>query len=69
MKYKFLARFYYIIGDISWRIFATFDRCFLRVFIPYFFWEWYQICMLRSITYDKKAGFTIWKTLEDIYKK
>lgn len=57
LYYTTLAYLFYYLGDVFWRIPASFS-CHL-----------YHNCMLLSIKYDGLSGNKIWKAPEEQYNK
>jgi len=66
LYYKFLALFFYCLGDISWKIICWTDWSEItRKLIAGPFWSLYQRSMSISLNCDEKVGYFIWKLPEN----
>jgi len=66
LYYKFLALFFYYLGDLLWKIICWTDWSEItRKLICPTCWSLYQKCMSLSLNYDEKVGYFIWKLPEN----
>lgn len=66
LYYKFLALFFYYLGDVFWKIICWTDWSEItRKLICPTCWSGYQKCMALSLDYDEKVGYFIWKLPEN----
>jgi hypothetical protein len=63
---KFLAYFFYYLGDLSWKLVILTDQSSItRKLISMPCWAMYQKFMTVSLDYDEKAGYILWKESKD----
>jgi hypothetical protein len=66
LYYKFLALFFYYLGDLLWKIICWTDwNEITRKVICGACWSGYQKSMSLSLKYDEKVGYFIWKLPEN----